>query len=200
MRVTQEQYDIAAKEKYPNRDERLIIWTWYLQQRQGTYEQRVPRYKAAVKQLLTMGLDDDSIILDFGAGWCEFDYYLRRSKDWKGRIINVDGAINGQELNRIYKSDYTDVDFVVCLETIEHLEKPGETIFELENYVTSGLVFTTPNPETVDVLAMDETHSVGIGIAEWTAMKYEAEARTLRGTENDTILAWKDVRSGEAAD
>lgn len=128
----------------------------YLNARTGKYEYRSIRYAAAANALEHMGLSNSHTVLDLGAGMTEFDYHLRVSKNWRGRYIPIDGGIDGTDIED-WKPPRT-YDFVVALEILEHLHTPVRTIHKLQANTDVGIVVSVPNPRTVDVLGIDETH------------------------------------------
>lgn len=166
-------------------------WLEYLAQRQGTYEFRKRRYEEVAEVLIDHGIDDNCILMDFGAGQTEFDYFMRTEVNWRGFMLNVDGALTGENLNYFWPKGM--VDYTVCIETIEHMDHPGEVIAKLEGSTAKLMVFTTPNPDAVDVLGMDKTHKQAVPVKDWQAMYYQTKTLNLFGTEDDTILAWKDL-------
>ena len=129
----------------------------YLGERTGKYEQRATRYRYAIEAMRENGgLDDTMTVCDVGAGWTEFDYTLRAEYNFKGRYIPIDGGIDGTDLNT-----WTPVrraDWFVALEILEHIDKPYGLAAKLIANANKGVVFSTPNPRTTDVLGMDSTH------------------------------------------
>lgn len=69
----------------------------YLRSRSGCYAWRALRYRAAAGALVEMGLDDDSLLVDVGAGWTEFDFCLRSEFRWRGRYHPVDAMLDGTD-------------------------------------------------------------------------------------------------------
>ena len=163
----------------------------YLGERTGTYEWRCLRYAAAWDRLLEMGLRSSDLIVDVGAGMCDFDRYARQVRNFDGRILPVDGAIDGTDLN-VWTPPYL-AEFFVCLELIEHLEDPFDFLERLSLRATRGIVLTTPNPEVVDVLAIDRTHLTPVSGDYLMYRGYRVAAVRLFGKDKDTLLAWKGV-------
>jgi hypothetical protein len=128
----------------------------YLSERDGKYEYRAIRYRAAIDRMRDYGLDDTMTVVDVGAGMTEFDYTLRAEYNWKGRYIPIDGGIDGTDLN--VWTPARPVHWFVALEILEHLSKPFTLLEKLKAYSVKGVVLSTPNPETTDVLGMDPTH------------------------------------------
>jgi hypothetical protein len=124
--------------------------------REGRYEYRAVRYRHAIGAMFRNGLDDSMTIMDIGAGMTEFDYCLRAEFNWRGRYIPIDGGIDGTDIN-VWKPARK-VHWIVALELLEHLDEPYLKLGEWRSAATQGIVVSTPNPETTDVLGMDPTH------------------------------------------
>jgi hypothetical protein len=168
----------------------------YLGMRTGAYEHRAIRYRAAADWMTASGLTHDMTIVDVGAGMTELDYCLRAEYGWRGRYIPVDGGIDGVNLN-----DWTpprEAHFFVALEIIEHLFNWRRLIEALRQKTLNGLVISTPNPRTTDVLAMDTTHTVEVFAADLQAYGFHVSEETfyggvLSGGEPDALFAtWSD--------
>lgn len=132
----------------------------YMDDRTGKYEYRAVRYRLAIEHMKKHGLDDTMTIVDLGAGMTEFDYCLRVEYNWRGRYIPVDGGIDGTDLNRWHPPRRAH--WFVALEILEHLTNWEWVLSDMKNHATMGVVVSTPNPFTTDVLAMDDTHVVEI--------------------------------------
>jgi hypothetical protein len=131
-----------------------------MDERTGKYEYRAVRYRKAIETMYAHGLDDSMTIFDVGAGMTEFDYTLRAEFNWRGRYIPIDGGIDGTDLN-----DWTpprDAHWFVALELLEHLNNWGGLVQRMQAKATQGIVISTPDPRTTDVLGMDPTHVVEI--------------------------------------
>lgn len=128
----------------------------YMDERTGKYEYRAVRYRKAIDAMYERGLDNSMTIMDIGAGMTEFDYTLRAEYGWRGRYIPIDGGIDGTDIN-IWKPARK-VHWIVALELLEHLNNPYTKLGEWRQASTQGVVISTPNPETTDVLGMDPTH------------------------------------------
>lgn len=131
----------------------------YMAEREGKYEYRAIRYRAAIDAMLANGLDDSMTVVDLGAGMTEFDYCLRAEYNWRGRYIPVDGGIDGTDIRTWMPRS---AHWFVALEILEHLENWNTVVKRMKDAASKGLVISTPNPYAVDVLAMDPTHVVGI--------------------------------------
>lgn len=162
-------------------------WTNYRDSRQGTYEFRArTRYNAVADKLYNLGLQDDSVVLDVGAGTCQFGRYLS-ARGWKGWYWPVDAVLDGVDLETYVAPK---VDFVVCIEVVEHLHKPFRLIDMLQNAARHGFVLTTPNSETVDVIGCDPTHVSIVSYSDLLAKGFKIERHSWFGTIDDTLLAW----------
>lgn len=128
----------------------------YMDERTGKYEYRAVRYRHAIEAMLARGLDDSMTIMDIGAGMTEFDYCLRREYNWRGRYIPIDGGIDGTDLN--HWTPKRDAHWFVALEIVEHLWNWRELIGRMKQSAHEGIVISTPNPRTTDVIGMDPTH------------------------------------------
>jgi hypothetical protein len=147
-----------------------------MDERTGKYEYRAVRYRHAIKAMLARGLDDSMTIFDVGAGMTEFDYCLRAEFGWRGRYIPVDGGIDGTDLNSWVPP--RDAHWFVALELVEHLVNWSWLVHAMQFKASKGIVVSTPNPRTTDVIGMDPTHvcevhkssleSMGFGVTEET--------------------------------
>ena len=132
----------------------------YMDDRTGKYEYRAVRYRAAIDWMKSQGLDDTMTVVDVGAGMTEFDYTLRAEYGWRGRYIPVDGGIDGTDLRSWIPP--RDAHFFVALELFEHLYNWERLAVVMQSKATIGVVASTPNPETTDVIGMDPTHVVEV--------------------------------------
>lgn len=128
----------------------------YLDERSGKYEFRAVRYRRAADWIFERGLDHGMTVVDIGAGMTEFDYTLRAEYGWRGRYIPVDGGIDGTDLNEW--TPPRDAHFFVGLEIVEHLNDWRSLVVKLKRAAHTGIVLSTPNPRTTDVIGMDPTH------------------------------------------
>lgn len=162
----------------------------YMDDRTGKYEWRAARYRFAIEAMLANGLDDTMTIFDVGAGMTEFDYTLRREYNWRGRYIPIDGGIDGTDLNNW--TPPRDAHWFVALELFEHLAKWEELSVNMQMKASRGIVVSTPNPRTTDVIGMDPTHVIevaqedlerhGFAVTEQT---FYGSAFNLPGTEGE---------------
>ncbi len=161
----------------------------YLDSRTGCYDYRKVRYTAAwLKMRDTLGLEDSDTLYDIGAGWTELDYCLRSTGDWRGRYIPIDGGIDGTDLEE-WMPPRT-AEWFVALELIEHLERPEPLLRLMKTFAKKGVILSTPNPYTTDVLGMDETHKTVIWPQYLQNSGFEVEARSFYGKPNDSLFAW----------
>lgn len=173
-------------------EETRRFWNAYLDNREGTYEFRCRRYDAVHEQLLHMGMRQADTIADIGAGRCEFGQRLRENNHI-GMYVPIDGSIDGVDLNRWDPPDK--VDWVVSIETIEHLHDPARILARFKTMARFGVVVTTPNADAVDVLAMDPTHLVPITRADLASWGYVTEVQSLFTEVDDTIVGWHDNKN-----
>jgi hypothetical protein len=150
-----------------------------MDERTGKYEYRAVRYRHAIEAMYANGLDDSMTIFDIGAGMTEFDYCLRREYDWRGRYIPVDGGIDGTNLN-LWEPP-RDAHWFVCLEIFEHLWNFRTLIERMQEKAHCGIVMSTPNPATTDVLGMDPTHVLEVHEGNLTSRGFEVSAETFYG-------------------
>ena len=148
--------------------ERIASADEYLAARTGCYQFRCERYDAALTAMYGLGLDDSCTVLDIGAGWHEFGCRMYEGR-WipdedgicerhpcRARYWPVDAALDGTDLDQW--SPVRKVEYIVALEVLEHLHNPVRLLRQMMAHATRGVLVSTPNPETVDVLAIDSTH------------------------------------------
>lgn len=160
----------------------------YLAERTSSYWFRCRRYKAVAEKLIELGLSDKDTIYDLGAGRCDFDFYLRVTKRWRGRYIPVDGSIDGTNLETLTLPK--PADWHVAIEVIEHIHKMDRFVDVLKS-AKRGCVITTPNPHVVNVLSMDPTHVREVFAYELHNAGFQTKMCSLFGKLNDSILAWR---------
>lgn len=135
----------------------------YMAERTARFEWRVERYRAALEAMSELGLNHKQTVLDVGAGWTELDAILRTDGQWRGRYIPADFGVDGTDLE--YWKPPRPVDFAVALEIIKHLHDLWRLVFDLKR-AASAVIISVPNPETTDVLGMDDDHKTVIHRAE----------------------------------
>lgn len=151
----------------------------YMDERTGKYEFRAVRYRKAIETMLANGLDDTMTIFDVGAGMTEFDYCLRAEYDWRGRYIPIDGGIDGTDLNAWVPP--REAHWFVALELLEHLWNWRSLMDRMQLKATAGVVVSTPNPYTTDVLGMDHTHVVEVYPMHLNALGFKVTNETFYG-------------------
>lgn len=170
------------------------FWHDYLEKTEsyGTFEQRSPEYKMVYHYLKTLGLEDDDLVVDVGAGSCDMDHYLRTQGGWRGKYLPIDGATYGIDFNEVSPEDYlpaADAHWYVCVETLEHVYDPEALVKAMQKRATKGVIITTPNADVVDVIAVDSTHVMPIhpqDLERWgfSVVKVNFNARD----EHDTLV------------
>ena len=162
----------------------------YLSRRTGTLEYRFQRYAAVADELEARGLNDQSLIVDLGAGFGDFAFYLRAVRGYKGRYLPVDAAIDGVDL--VTWTPNVALEFVTCIEVLEHLPDPGEFLARVLPFC-GVFVATTPNTDELGadrVREIDLTHVRPIwkgDLERWGAK--HVESRSFFGNPADSILA-----------
>ena len=151
----------------------------YMDDRTGKYEYRAVRYRAAIDWMYANGLDDSMTVVDVGAGMTEFDYTLRAEYGWRGRYIPVDGGIDGTDLN--VWTPPREAHFFVALELVEHLTNWEHLVDGMKTAAMRGVVMSTPDPRTTDVIGMDPTHVREVWPSQLEAFDFSVEARTFYG-------------------
>lgn len=151
----------------------------YMDSRTGKYEFRAIRYRKAIETMFAYGLDDSMTVFDVGAGMTEFDYCLRAEYNWRGRYIPVDGGIDGTDLNAWMPP--REGHWFVALELLEHLWNWRSLVDWMQLKATVGVVVSTPDPRTTDVLGMDPTHVVEIPAYALTAKHFNVTRETFYG-------------------
>lgn len=151
----------------------------YLSERSGRYDWRAVRYRAAADAMMANGLSDSDTVFDIGAGMTEFDFCLRAEYGWKGRYIPIDGSIDGTDINTWIPPRHAE--WFVGLEILEHLDDYFRKAIEWRFAATKGVIFSTPNPATTDVLGMDPTHVSEVDKALMEAVGFVVTEETFYG-------------------
>jgi len=170
----------------------------YLASRTGCYEYRCHRYDCALEAMHGLGLDDDCTVVDVGAGMGEFGVRMHtgdpmgngmhgRFRPSRARYVPVDAAIDGTDLEKWVPP--RKADFFVCLELLEHLRCPSRLMIEMVIHATRGVIVSTPNPETTDVLGMDPTHKTKITRKALELAGYHVEEASFYGKPRDSLFA-----------
>jgi hypothetical protein len=174
-----------------SRADRIGAGEEYLRSRTGCYDYRAVRYNAAVSRMVDMGLDDDSLVVDVGAGWTELDFCLRTDWGWRGRYYPVDGMLDGTDLESWVPPRRAD--FFVALEILEHLRSPGTLLENLIANANRGVVVSVPNPRTTDVLGMDRTHVTVVREEMLCAHGLTVEEHSFYGKPRDSLFGWRSA-------
>lgn len=151
----------------------------YMDNRTGRYEFRAVRYRHAIEAMFRGGLDDSMTVVDVGAGMTEFDCCLRLEGHWRGRYIPIDGGIDGTDIQKWVPP--REAHWFVGLELLEHLHNPYECLQRWMNAATVGVVVSTPNPRTTDVIGMDPTHVCAIYADTLKEMGFNVTEETFYG-------------------
>lgn len=170
----------------------MDYWNEYLDLRCGTFEFRCRRYSAVHAVMADNGLGRYDTIVDVGAGRQEFKKFLR-STGWRGEYTPIDGSIDGTNLETWEPPEPRD--WFVAIEVMEHLCDPWRLVHAMHAKSHRGIVVTTPNPLTVNVLAMDSTHVTPVYPIEFMDNGYGHSIRQLFNTRGDSILGWGIRRS-----
>ena len=167
----------------------------YMDDRTGKYEYRAVRYRAAIDWMFENGLDDSMTVVDVGAGMTEFDYCLRAEYNWRGRYIPVDGGIDGTDLNVWFPP--REAHFFVALELIEHLTQWENLVDRMKTAAMRGVVLSTPDPRTTDVIGMDPTHVREVWPGQLKGLGFHTTEQTFyggvfSGGQTDSLFAtWR---------
>lgn len=108
----------------------------YLNERTGKY--RFIRYATVADELFAHGMNDTHLLVDLGAGMCDFDFYLRTVRGWKGRYLPVDLSIDENGWTPTVPADYT-----VAMELIEHLNHSATLLNDMIENTKELVVLTT---------------------------------------------------------
>lgn len=120
------------------------------------YHDRVQMYAWAYATLRSLGLAHGDIVLDLGAGYCDFDMYLRQ-QGWFGRYVPLDACIDPALDLETWTPPY-EAQWIVALDVLEHLHEWRRLVGYAVEYATKGVVVSTADAATIDVLAMHPSH------------------------------------------
>lgn len=151
-----------------------------------------------------LGLADTMTVVDVGSGWGEFGVRMHtgsvargpgeylRFGTWdipasRARYIPVDACIDGTDLEEWLPPRRAD--FFVALEVIEHLKAPLSLLISLRARADRGVLVSTPNPETTDVLGMDATHKTPIKAEVLKGLGFHVERASFYGQPDDSLFA-----------
>jgi hypothetical protein len=158
----------------------------YLAARTGRYEWRCARYDAAIDAMERHHIDNHCTVIDVGAGWTEFGARLVE-RGHRCRYVPVDAGIDGVDLDLWYPP--RQVEWFVCLEVLEHLTLPERLIVLMQDSATRGIVVSTPNPKTTDVLGMDATHRTPIHARALREYGFHVTDASFYGQPADSLFA-----------
>jgi len=150
----------------------------YLAASTGSYEKRCTRYRLASQQL---GLGLHTPLTDLGSGRRELERYLREDHGWRGLYTPVDAAEDGTDLNSWQPKRHKGHRYYSALEVLEHLPSWRNLLENLRAAGPHTLVATVPDPEQVDIFAMDDTHVSAITAADLRSLSFEVERVSLYG-------------------
>jgi hypothetical protein len=177
----------AVMREHGVRAARIAEADLYLEARTGKYEWRAVRYRAALEAMRSLGLDDSHTVMDVGAGWTELDHCLRVEGGWRGRYVPIDAGHDGTDLE--HWTSPRPADFFVALEVVEHVRYPGRLIGAMQMAAARGVILSTPNPETTDVLGMDATHKVAVGRSRLESHGFDVSETSFYGQPADSLFA-----------
>ncbi|MFN6965247.1 MAG: class I SAM-dependent methyltransferase [Pyrinomonadaceae bacterium] len=161
----------------------------YIGSRQSDYEFRCIRFDAVIDRMSRMGLADGDSVLDVGCGRGDFRQRLAE-RGFDVRYTGVDGAIDGRNLNT-WSPSFWGYDWIVAIEVLEHLYFPKLHLINYKMAAVKGVVITTPNPATVDVLACDPTHVSIVYPSELAWAGYDFEPACLFNNDpQDSLIGW----------
>lgn len=189
-------------------DEERQKWVQYLTPEQtptyGTYDERLPEYREVYGTLfLELGIEENDFILDFGAGSADMDRYMRESTTIGSfKYLPIDGSSFGRDFNdpgfwAWADETFPKAEYVVSIETIEHLYDYRPLFNFIDNKATKGAVITTPNAAAgFDVHAQDPTHYSALTATVFMRYGYEVRQHSFTGRskvrgEEDALIAWK---------
>jgi hypothetical protein len=151
------------------------------------YDERSARYTVAADRLTAGGLCDLHTLADIGAGCTELDYLLRAERGWRGRYVPVDRWTGPAEFDLDHWVPPRRWDWFACLEVLEHLASPMRLLDLMCDAGVQGVVVTTPNPDVVDVLALDPTHRTPLSRQQLADVGLYTSLHNFYGTDGDGI-------------
>lgn len=169
----------------------------YLVARYRSYDERAIRYRITAHIMLRMGMTLGDSVLDLGGGDAEMEKCLREEFGFEGVYYNYDYTTENDLYEFIALAHEFCPDFIVSLETIEHLQPfyARRLLRVARETAITGVVMTTPDATVQDVLAMDDTHLWGATARDFEAAGYEVQTHTLydgfhSGGKPDGLVAW----------
>lgn len=151
------------------------------------YAERAARYATAADRLTAGGLCDLHTLADIGAGGTELDYLLRTQHGWRGRYLPVDRWTGPVDLDLEHWVPPRCWDWFACLEVLEHLADPMRLLNAMCDAAASGVVVTTPNPDVVNVLALDPTHRTPLTREQLASAGLYTSVHNFYGADGDGI-------------
>jgi hypothetical protein len=169
----------------------------YLVTRYRTYDERAVRYRATARVMQHMNLSAQDSVLDIGGGDAEMEKCLREEFGFQGAYYNYDFTTGHDIYDFLGEAYMFDPDFIVCLETIEHLNPfyAHRLLGEMPLLAHKGVVLTTPNGDAQNVFEMDDTHLWAATEASLEAAGYATVTATLydgfySDGKPDGLVAW----------
>lgn len=150
----------------------------YLAASTGSYEKRLTRYRLASQQL---GLGPHTPLTDLGSGRKEMERHLREDHGWRGLYTPVDAAEDGTDLNFWQPRPHKAHRYYSALEVLEHLPNWKNLLANLRAAGPHSLVATVPDPEQVDIFAMDDTHVSAIHAEDFEALGFVVSRVSIYG-------------------
>ncbi len=148
-------------------------------------------------ELFAQGLSDSSLLADLGAGACDFDFYLRCVRGWKGRYLPVDASIDGTNFDAGWYPRVS-YDFITAIELLEHIQWPNLLVENILCHARVAFVATTPNTDVLGeeyVRKIDRTHCTPLYQSNLKDMGASViTVASFFGRPNDSLLAvWNMV-------
>lgn len=123
---------------------------------EATYDQRQTLYDMVLAGMITNGLAERDLVVDVGAGNCDFDMTLRRH-GWFVRYLPIDVEIDGTDVAQPFWSP-PEADWFVLIDVVEHLRPWKRVVRKCQRAARKGVLVSTADAESVDVLGMHESH------------------------------------------
>jgi hypothetical protein len=105
----------------------------------------------------------------------------------RARYIPIDAGNDGTDLEEW--TSPRSVDFMVALEVVEHVSDPARLINAMLTRARKGVIISTPNPETTDVLGMDRTHVSVVGRSRLESHGFTVREESFYGQPADSLFA-----------
>lgn len=165
----------------------------YLGERTGRYEWRCQRYDIALALMSFVGLYNEDTVCDVGAGWTEFGARMFTTRSARPRYWPVDGCLDGVDIETWVPQ--RSAEWFVALELLEHLSNPSRLVAAMQARATRGIIVSTPDPNTTDVLGMDRTHKTPVSQGMLESWGFDVAHATLYGGhwsngQTDSLVGW----------